>query len=222
METFSAVLALCARNSPVTGGFSSQRPVRRGFDISLDLRLNKRLSKQSWGWWLKTTSHSLSSSCLNNSRKLFQNNHSLTFCGMVFHAYTMLFRPICTSYFHVPNCVLILQSTIAIFFIIVVLLFHPWPKINATSDNTLNEDGPGRTLWPFTSLISGPDNGRSHLELMNVNEKDNIIPAIYPTTGDMDKYIKIHRWVQVTPGRIPYIQSPTGSVIPDRSVPQKW
>ena len=116
METFPAVLALCARNSPVTGEFSSQRPVRWGFDISLDLRLNKRLSKQSWGWWLKTTSHSSSSSCLNNSRKLFRNNHSLTFCGMVFHAYTMLFRPICTSYFHVPNCVLILQSTIAIFF----------------------------------------------------------------------------------------------------------
>ena len=35
METFSALLALCAGNSPVTGEFPSQRPVTRSFDISL-------------------------------------------------------------------------------------------------------------------------------------------------------------------------------------------
>ena len=38
METFSALLALCA-----------QRPVTRSFDVFFDLRPNKRLSKQSWG-----------------------------------------------------------------------------------------------------------------------------------------------------------------------------
>ena len=52
METFSALLALCARNSLFTGEFPSQRPVTRSFDVFFDLRLNKRLSKQSWGWWL--------------------------------------------------------------------------------------------------------------------------------------------------------------------------
>ena len=31
-----------------------QRPVTRSFDIFFDLRLNKRLSKQWWGWWCKT------------------------------------------------------------------------------------------------------------------------------------------------------------------------
>ena len=46
METFSALLAICAGNSPVTGEFPTQRPVTRGFGISFDLRLNKRLSKQ--------------------------------------------------------------------------------------------------------------------------------------------------------------------------------
>ena len=56
METFSALLALCAGNSLVTGEFSSQRPVTRSFDVFFDLRLNKRLSKQSWGWWLETLS----------------------------------------------------------------------------------------------------------------------------------------------------------------------
>ena len=54
METFSAVLAICAGNSPVPGEFPSQRPVTRSFDVFFDLRLNKQLSKQSWGWWFET------------------------------------------------------------------------------------------------------------------------------------------------------------------------
>ena len=47
METFSTLLALCAGNSLVTGEFPSQRPVTRSFDVFIDMRLNKRLSKQS-------------------------------------------------------------------------------------------------------------------------------------------------------------------------------
>ena len=54
METFSALLAACAGNSPVTGEFPTKRPVTRSFDIFLDLHLNKRLGKQSWGWWFET------------------------------------------------------------------------------------------------------------------------------------------------------------------------
>ena len=42
VETFFALLALCAGNSPVTGEFPSQRPVTRSFDVSFDLRLNLR------------------------------------------------------------------------------------------------------------------------------------------------------------------------------------
>ena len=38
MEIFSALLALCAGNSLVTGEFPSQRPVTRSFDVSFDLR----------------------------------------------------------------------------------------------------------------------------------------------------------------------------------------
>ena len=54
METFSALLAFCAGNSLVTGEFSAQRPVTSSFDIFFDLRLNKRLSIQSCGWWFET------------------------------------------------------------------------------------------------------------------------------------------------------------------------
>ena len=56
METFSALLVLCAGNSPVPVEFSAQRPVTRSFDVFLDLRMNKRLSKQPWGWWFETPS----------------------------------------------------------------------------------------------------------------------------------------------------------------------
>ena len=59
METFSALLALCVGNSPVTGEFPSQRPVTRSFDVFFHLCLNKRLSKQSWDWWFETPSCSL-------------------------------------------------------------------------------------------------------------------------------------------------------------------
>ena len=39
--------------------FPTQRPVTRSFDVFFDLRLNKRLSKQPWGWWFQTPSWSL-------------------------------------------------------------------------------------------------------------------------------------------------------------------
>ena len=37
----------------------AQRPVKRSFGVFFDLRLNKRLSKQSWGWWFETLSRPL-------------------------------------------------------------------------------------------------------------------------------------------------------------------
>ena len=63
MDTFSALLPLCAGNSPVTGELPSQRPVMRGFDVFLDLRLNKRLSKQSRRRWFEMPSRSLWCHC---------------------------------------------------------------------------------------------------------------------------------------------------------------
>ena len=59
METYSALLAFCAGNSPVTGEFPTQRPVTQSFDIFFDLHLNELLSKQPWGWWFETPSSPL-------------------------------------------------------------------------------------------------------------------------------------------------------------------
>ena len=70
METLYALLALCAGNSPVTSEFPSQRPVTRSFGVFFDLRLNKRLSKQSWGRWFETPWRSLWRHCNVRSRLL--------------------------------------------------------------------------------------------------------------------------------------------------------
>ena len=59
METVSTLMAICAGNSPVAGEFPIQRPVTRSFDVFFHLCLNKRLSKQSRGWWFETPSHPL-------------------------------------------------------------------------------------------------------------------------------------------------------------------
>ena len=54
-------------NSPVPGEFPAQRPVTRGFDVFFDVRLNKRFSKQSLGWWFETPSHPLWRHCNDSS-----------------------------------------------------------------------------------------------------------------------------------------------------------
>ena len=58
MEIFSALLAF--------GEFPAQRPVRRSFGVFFDLCLNKRLIKQSWGWWFETLSRPLWRHCNEN------------------------------------------------------------------------------------------------------------------------------------------------------------
>ena len=62
-ETFSALLAICVRNSMVTGEFPAQRPVMWTFDVFNDLRLNKRMSKESWVWWFEMPSRPLWRQC---------------------------------------------------------------------------------------------------------------------------------------------------------------
>ena len=52
------------------GEFPTQRPVTRSFDVYFDLRPNKRLSKQSWGWWFETLSWSLWRYCNETADQL--------------------------------------------------------------------------------------------------------------------------------------------------------
>ena len=59
------------------GEFPTQRPVTRSFDVFFDLRLNKRLSKQPWGWWFETPSRSLWRHC--NASIIIHITDSFTF-----------------------------------------------------------------------------------------------------------------------------------------------
>ena len=59
IEAFSALLAIYEGHPPVTSGFPSQRPVTWSFD----LRLSKRLSKQTKRWWYETPLRSLWPHC---------------------------------------------------------------------------------------------------------------------------------------------------------------
>ena len=72
METFSAFLALCEGNPPVTAGFLSQRRVTRSLDVLFDLRLDKRLRKQSRRRWFETPARSLWLHC-NEIEKSFSS-----------------------------------------------------------------------------------------------------------------------------------------------------
>ena len=90
------------------GEFPAQRPVTRSFDVFFDLRPNKRLSKQPWGWWFETPSWSLwrqcnalSTSCVHEAplcvtcarNIVFQ--HKLTF---------VLMLSVCVCVFNVCGC----------------------------------------------------------------------------------------------------------------------
>ena len=63
----------CAVTPPGT-----QRPVTRSFDDFFDLRLNKRLSKQPWGWWFETLSWSLWRHCNENLGPFFNRLSRVT------------------------------------------------------------------------------------------------------------------------------------------------
>ena len=64
-----------------TGEFPAQRPVPRSFDVFFDLSLNKRLSKQSWGWWSETPPRSLWRQCHEFGNSSFISPHTLLACA---------------------------------------------------------------------------------------------------------------------------------------------
>ena len=92
METFSALLALCAEKSPVARQFPSQRPRTRSFGVFFHLCLNKRLSKESCGWWFETQSHSLWRHCNRSDDR----KESQTFTCLINDVKIFWFYSICT------------------------------------------------------------------------------------------------------------------------------
>ena len=81
------------------GDFAHKGQRRGAFDVLFDLRLNKRLSKQSWGWWFETQSRPLWRHC-NSNHFFFQlttfpanNGAQNTLCGISFHVPLTWRRP---------------------------------------------------------------------------------------------------------------------------------
>ena len=95
MEAFSVLLALCVRNSPVTGEFPSQKPVTQSFDVFYDLCPNKRLSKQWWGWWLETPSRPLWRHCNATIR------HNNNIVMKHWYSVIMIFEILCCNKGHI-------------------------------------------------------------------------------------------------------------------------
>ena len=58
------------------GEFPAQRPVTRSFDVFFDLRLNKRLTEQSRGWWFETLSCPLWRPRNESLQMIFITNHA--------------------------------------------------------------------------------------------------------------------------------------------------
>ena len=83
-----------------SGEFPAQRPVTRSFDIFFDLRLNKRLSKHSWGWWFETLSCPLWRHCnvalghLNgiNASVYFSGTNSFFLLSNILHYYSLIWK----------------------------------------------------------------------------------------------------------------------------------
>ena len=111
METFSALLAICAGKSPVPGEFPAQRPETRSFDVFFDLRLNKRLSKQSWGWWFETLSRPLWRHCnelQQHCGQLPMQRFSMDLDNFFCHSYIELIRLCSRTRYGINNAKLVL------------------------------------------------------------------------------------------------------------------
>ena len=88
------------------GEFPTQRPVTRSFDVSFDLRLNKWLSKQPWGWWFETPLWSLWRQCNEKNRIItsyecnskFRCNYIDVIMGTMTSQITSLFSVYSTVY----------------------------------------------------------------------------------------------------------------------------
>ena len=165
-ETFSALLALCAGNSPVTGDFPAQRPVTRSFDVFVDLRLNKRLSKQWSGWWFETPSSPLWRHCnaWDKHDQWYTHFHWFNYCNRFLgHCTTLLLLHFCYSeLFYVNLRVVVCYSS----------LCHVWFQITmcAIWDAIYIQHIGVETKWPpvckgYLQMIFLYENGSIHIQI---------------------------------------------------------
>ena len=99
------------------GEFPTQRPVTRSFDVFFDLRLNKRLGKQPWGWWFETPSWSLWRQC-NESGCLERYTAATKHLCI---AWTKTQSPVCLI-----SCTLSLDTVRKLFHLMILRSLRAW------------------------------------------------------------------------------------------------
>ena len=135
------------------GEFPTQRSVTRSFDVFFDLRLNKRLSKQPWGWWFETLSWSLWRHCNEGQGQL----HPRVFVGCNYLSLPLIIASATQvlNYSWVTNMcgVIGLQEIyiyIYIYMCVCVCATHPCPNFNGGL--LPSEVGHSWTITPHSNL----------------------------------------------------------------------
>ena len=157
METFFALLALCVGNSPVTDEFPSQRPVTRSFDVFFDLRLNKPLSKQSWGWWFETPSRPLWHHCNDPRNRNWERAVKFRFIVSCLYCVIMAdcFRICALSCFHYNDAIMdAIASQITSLEIVYTTVYAGADQRKQSSASLAFVRGIHR--WPVNSPHKGP------------------------------------------------------------------
>ena len=99
---------MCAGNSPASDEFPAQKPVTRSFDVFFDLCLNKRLLKQTWGWWFETLSRPLWRHCNENMTQQIRN---YVYCTIFTRHTERIRKPKRDQYDHLRTDILIPRLT---------------------------------------------------------------------------------------------------------------
>ena len=86
-NTFRVTGPLCGEFTG-PGEFPTQRPVTQSFGVFFDLRLNKRMSKQPWGWWFQTPSWSLWCQCNGKCCDILPDCGSYMWCYIIWDVLT--------------------------------------------------------------------------------------------------------------------------------------
>ena len=94
------------------GEFLAQRPVTRSFDVFLDLRMNKRLTKLSWGWWFEKLSCPLWRHC-NQSNRTINGMKEITLENQL---------PFVTDVYTGKNDCILLLVTLVVIIVFVILV----------------------------------------------------------------------------------------------------
>ena len=143
--------------------FPTQRPVTRSFDVFFDLRLNKWLSKQPWGWWFETTLWSLWRQCNGPQQKIWTWSHMNNLFGLQFSRSLLKFRHRCvTTPRKTMGCI---DISISWYWINCVSLWGPGWKFPSVIYSMISQIRWNGAVRKYENLFQGP---KSIIKTVNI------------------------------------------------------